>query len=237
MEDCKTLFAELEELEANGITMELDNLVDNGIYCAREDFEARGIEQLDDGRFKVHFDVNVLNGGDLKYLVALWGLSSCCAKTPCPWCLTDSDHFGDWEAGILHRYWFYLWSHCCRCVDSILIQMLEDVLLPIMICNNSIRAFTYTCDVAPAQYATPAAAAVIYRDIKRAIKLSHSMVHSVNTPYDCPACGDHITKHGDKPPSKSQRLDWQQEHWAHKHGCCVPLSFLTWKRPSQTCCT
>ena len=101
---CEKLFDELEDLEKNGITVEVDNLADHGIvWDDPEELEQRGIKRLENGNYAVHFDVKVLAGGDLKFLVALWGLSSCSASTPCPWCLIHEKDFGAFDVEIHHR--------------------------------------------------------------------------------------------------------------------------------------
>ena len=84
--------------------MEVDDLAQNGIEYDPEDYADRGIRQLEDGKFSVHFKIKILNGGDLKYLVALWGLSGCSADTPCPWCFCHQADFGNWRADIKYRY-------------------------------------------------------------------------------------------------------------------------------------
>ena len=62
------------------------------------------------------------------------------------------------------------------------------------------------------------------------MKMSHSMRHGVIAPYKCPCCDATIQAHGDKSPSTSSRMAWQKTHWAHKHGCCVPMKCLSWDR-------
>ena len=100
----KILFDELQDLDDNGITVEVADLERYGIVCEPSEYATRGINQLDNGLFSVHFKVKILSGGDLKVIVALWGLSGCGAGTPCPWCFCDSSQFGNWEADINHRY-------------------------------------------------------------------------------------------------------------------------------------
>jgi hypothetical protein len=99
----KILFEELEDLEKHGITVEVDDLDRYGIVCEPSEYATRGIRQLENGNFSVLFRVKILNGGDLKVLVALWGLSGCGAATPCPWCYCDSSQFGNWGGDINHR--------------------------------------------------------------------------------------------------------------------------------------
>ena len=102
--NCEKLFEELEDLEKNGITVEVDDLAAHGIvWDDADELQQRGIEKLENGNYAVHFDVKVLVGGDLKFLVALWGLSSCSATTPCPWCLIFDKDFGNFDAEIIHR--------------------------------------------------------------------------------------------------------------------------------------
>lgn len=106
MEHCTKLFEELEDLEANGLSIDLDNLEDYGIACSGDDnLTARGIQRHEDGHFTVKFKTRVLSGGDLKALVALWGISSCSADQPCPWCLINKMKFGlaEYQDNIDHR--------------------------------------------------------------------------------------------------------------------------------------
>ena len=100
----KILFEELQDLEKHGITVEVDDLERYGIACEPSEYATRGIHQLSNGSFTITFKVKIIGGGDLKVLVALWGLSGCGAGTPCPWCYCDSSQFGNWEAEINHRY-------------------------------------------------------------------------------------------------------------------------------------
>ena len=104
----KILFEELQDLDDHGITVEVDDLERYGIVCEPSEYATRGIHQLDNGLFSVHFKVKILSVGDLKVIVALWGLSGCGAGTPCPWCFCDSSQFGNWEADISHRYVYHL---------------------------------------------------------------------------------------------------------------------------------
>ncbi len=60
--------------------------------------------------------------------------------------------------------------------------------------------------------------------------MSHSMRNGVIERYKCPCCDATIQAHGDKPPSTSSRMAWQNTNWAHKHGCCVPIQCLSWDR-------
>jgi len=99
---------ELQHLDDHGVTVEVDDLGRYGIVCEPSEYATRGIYQLDNGLFSVHFKVKILSGGNLKVIVALWILSGCVARTPCPWCFCDSSQFGNWEADINHRYVYQL---------------------------------------------------------------------------------------------------------------------------------
>ena len=70
----KILFEELQDLDDHGITVEVDDLERYGIVCEPSEYATRGTHQLDNGLFSVHFKVKILSGGDLKVIVALWGL-------------------------------------------------------------------------------------------------------------------------------------------------------------------
>lgn len=94
----------MEELEKSGLYIELEDLEKYGIYSSEDELEARGIKRLDNGNFEVKFTTEFLLGGDLKFLVALWGISSCSASQPCPWCLIDSKYFGTLDMFAPHRY-------------------------------------------------------------------------------------------------------------------------------------
>lgn len=202
----KQTIKELEELEKNGICIEIMN---------------------DDGTTETHhIAITVVEGGDLKWLNSTCGLSTCSHECSCPWCLVSSHEYGTFKSE----------ESAAKMRDTIFMLMMAHAVIPGVLeagytcpgCkkvrNEKHQSSHYTYKLYLLQLSTTGA---LLQTLSTAgIYLSTANVDDLNF-----IALQRINHHGaEAPGSKKEKKEYAKNHYGHKHNRTPTLSGLSWEK-------